>query len=363
VHWLFWRSEADGAVIGAEVDRSALLAELLARLPSTDPDDRRDARFVLAEAGRVLYQWGGYSPADGEEPRARRDFGPPLEAWTLEAYAADASPDAAQAAAPVASLAAVLLALAGLAWYLHRESSRELREARERMSFVSQVSHELKTPLTNIRLYAELLERRLPPDDPRARQQLDVVVSESRRLGRLIANVLTFTRAGAAKPLARRTGVVDRIVEAVLAHFEPAFAAAGIAVELRRGASDPVSLDPDAVEQIVGNLLSNAEKYAAAGGYVGIATRREGEVTTIEVRDRGPGIPRDARDKVFQPFVRLSNRLTDGAAGTGIGLTIARGLARQHGGDLVAAPCEEGALFVVTLRTPPASPAPPEAPL
>jgi len=122
VHWLFWRREADGAVIGAEVDRSALLAEVLARLPATEPDGAAASRFALIEAGRILYQWGGYQPASGEEPRARRALTSPLEAWSLEVFAPDAQPGAATAAAPAASLAAVLLALGGLAWYLHREA-------------------------------------------------------------------------------------------------------------------------------------------------------------------------------------------------------------------------------------------------
>ncbi len=93
---------------------------------------------------------------------------------------------------------------------------------------------------------------------------------------------------------------------------------------------------------------------------MGIRTSAAGDVTTVEVSDRGPGIPREARERVFQPFVRLSDRLTDGVAGTGIGLTIARELARQHGGDLVAAPSQQGARFVLTLRTPPV-PVPGEA--
>ncbi len=360
VHWLFWRREADGAVVGAEVDRSALMADILAALPATEPGGTAESRFAVIEAGRVLYQWGGYDPAAGEQPRARRTLSSPLEAWSLEVFATDPLVGAAVTLAPIASLAAVVLALAGLAFYLHREGSRELREAAQRISFVSQVSHELKSPLTNIRLYAELLERRLPPADERAREQLAVVVDESRRLGRLIANVLTFTRRGSAvRPLAPRPGVVDETVAAVLAHFEPAFAAAGFAVEFHRGAAEPALFDADALEQIVGNLLSNAEKYAAAGRYVGIRTGRGGDITTIEVEDRGPGIPREARERVFQPFLRLSNRLTDGVAGTGIGLTIARELARQHGGDLVvgpSAPGEPGARFVLTLRTPPTPP-------
>ncbi len=209
---------------------------------------------MLAEAGRVLYQWGGYSPAAGEAARARRALAAPLESWTIEVFAPDPPLAAGAALAPIASVAAAAIALAGLALYLHRESSRELREAAQRMSFVSRVSHELKTPLTNIRLYAELLERRLPASDTRAKEQLAVVESESRRLGRLIANVLTFTRRGeAARPLVTRPAVVDDGRGGARA-LPTAFEAAGFVVELERGAGERVSVDSDAVEQIVGNL-------------------------------------------------------------------------------------------------------------
>ena len=123
-------------------------------------------------------------------------------------------------------------------------------------------------------------------------------------------------------------------------------------VELDGQAKARVELDADALEQIVGNLLGNVEKYAADGGRVRVATVQQGETTTITVSDRGPGVPEGRREAVFEPFRRLSDKLTDGVAGTGIGLAIARDLARMHGGDVRCVPASRGACFQVELHTP-----------
>jgi signal transduction histidine kinase len=84
-----------------------------------------------------------------------------------------------------------------------------------------------------------------------------------------------------------------------------------------------------------------------------ISSRQQGDTTTITVADSGPGIPKDQEERIFEPFHRLSNKVSDGVAGTGIGLSIARDLARKHGGDLRAAASSAGARFQLDLRTPP----------
>jgi signal transduction histidine kinase len=228
-----------------------------------------------------------------------------------------------------------------------------MREAAVRVSFVNRVSHELKTPLTNIRMYAELLRERLNDADPDAARHLGVIVSESQRLSRLITNVLAVApkEQGGPRP-PTSVGVVDTCVDIVIGQFAAAFAARGVQVAFNRGAGSPVQLDRDALVQILGNLFSNVEKYAAGGGRLEITTSQEGSITTVVVADRGPGIPAGQEDRIFEPFVRLSNRLTDVATGTGIGLTIARDLARQHGGDLQVTSSTSGARFALTLRTP-----------
>src|SRR5207244_3501290 len=121
-------------------------------------------------------------------------------------------------------LAAVLLALLLLALYFHRESTRALRDAAERVSFVTRVSHELKTPLTNVRLYAELLEDSLEGSDEGTLKRLGIIVSESQRLARLINNILTFSKHRQNKlSIQEQPVVIDDLVEGVLEQFTPLF--------------------------------------------------------------------------------------------------------------------------------------------
>ena len=115
-------------------------------------------------------------------------------------------------------------------------------------------------------------------------------------------------------------------------------------------ASEPARIDADFLEQIVGNLISNVEKYAAAGKSLRISSRVESGSAIVDVADAGPGIPKSDHDRVFAPFVRGSNEIR-AVAGTGIGLSIARELARLHGGDLTLLESTTGCVFRVVLRS------------
>ena len=344
----------------AEINRTRLLAELIASLPETDAlaPELTEGRIRLVDSGgRALYQWGAFQAEENSRPAALLSLGAPLGAWSLEYHSSSAVFGSALTSGFLINLAAGLALLGatviGLTYYFYREQSREMRQAVQRVSFVNQVSHELKTPLTNIRMYAELLEKDTDGKNERLRRHIDVIVSESRRLSRLIGNVLTFSRKQ------RRTlemhptlGVVDDVLQNVLDHFRPALDAKEIQVEFKRGAPESVSFDADALEQIVGNLISNVDKYGAAGKYMELASRRLGDLVEITVTDRGPGLPPREKQRIFEPFCRVSSTHTDGVAGTGIGLAIARELARLHGGDLELDPTEVGARFRVTLHSP-----------
>ena len=110
-----------------------------------------------------------------------------------------------------------------------------------------------------------------------------------------------------------------------------------------------MNLDPEIFSQIFSNLLSNAEKYSP-GSSVSIEPRQEDQLLTVTVQDSGPGIANSKHNSVFDPFVRLDDRATEGVTGTGIGLSIARDIARLHGGDLTLSPTPEGATFVFSLK-------------
>ena len=367
VHLIFWWRDAPGQVVGAELNEVRLKADVVGALPDTDPYDpsMADARFVLRDSvGGVIYQWGGYEPGDEETAQAGIALSAPLSAWRLDYY----GPDALAATgfgrgawfnvlSGLALLGATVIALAA---YYYRESARDLREAAQRISFVNQVSHELKTPLTNIRMYAEMLDRDLDEADQTPRRRLDVIVSESQRLSRLIGNVLTFSRKQrSALRLHAARGNVDEVVRQVLDHFEAPLRAKGVELQFTASASRDAEFDRDALEQIVGNLLNNVEKYAASASRVDVATTQDGDCVSVTVADDGPGVPPADCARIFQPFYRVSNKLTDGVAGTGIGLAIARDLAQLHGGDLTLDPSDRGACFKLVLHAPQTDPGEP----
>lgn len=362
IHLIAWsRVPKSDRVIGVEVERMRLLADVLAALPAAgvDEDLPRDARVQLRDAtGRVLYAWGGFEPAPDLAPLAGLKLNAPLSAWSLEYFSGESLYTQTTSHASLVNLAwvigAVVLGSILLAIWFYREHCRDIREASQRVSFVNQVSHELKTPLTNIRMYAEMLESKTGGADPGVQRCIHVVVSESQRLSRLISNVLTFSRAGQDKlKVQPRPGVIDEVVASAIDHFRPMLEKAEFEIDFERGAAEPCTFDPDALEQILANLIGNVEKYAKDGLLLKIVSHLNGKSCEITVCDRGPGIPSAKRELVFQPFERLSDKLSD-AAGTGIGLSIARNLARLHGGDVVvcdpAAAGDSGACFRVTFN-------------
>lgn len=356
---MLWTRE--GQRIGAaEVNRSRLLADLVAALPETDAmaPQLRDGRIQLLDStGALLYQWGAVAEGEALECVARIPLRAPLSAWSLEYVATGGGTPGSMGTGEmlltvVPSLIALALAVTGLAVYFYREQSREAREAAQRVSFVNQVSHELKTPLTNIRMYAELLEKETDENDAKLQRYLGVIVAESQRLSRLIANVLTFSRGQRqALQLHPLRAVPDDVIRAVMEQFAPSLEAGGIAAELDLAATRECLLDADVLGQIVGNLVSNVEKYGAAGKWMRVESRQsEGEIR-VTVEDRGPGVPAGERERIFAAFYRIHSSLTEGVSGTGIGLSIARELARLHGGDVVLEEDkQDGARFRVTLR-------------
>ncbi len=358
---IFWQRDASGTVRGAELERVRLLADLVAALPAQDAAAFPDGSIALVDArGDVVYRWGGYVPTTAEAPQARLPLPAPLGAWTLVHHVAPQALATATARGDVALVAAAgaaALVLVLLALWFWREQGRILAEAKERVSFVNQVSHELKTPLTNIRMYAELLQADLADEDGGSQRHVEVIVTESQRLSRLIANVLTFAkRERETLRLSPRPGRLDDVLREVVQQFTPAFEKKGLAIELEAGAPGQVALDSDAVSQILANLFSNVDKYAAGGKRVRVVSQQTNGKSEVVISDQGPGIPSAFAEKVFAPFFRMSDRVTEGASGTGIGLTLARELARLHGGDLVLVPGSPGATFRLTLSTPPAQP-------
>ena len=342
--FLYWQNTKGGFTLGIEVERSAFLSSVLSHLPThTMPGCIR----LVAADGAVLHHEGAYEPADGKVAAMTLACAYPMHHWHWE-YVPALNEQATGVTWPFwLGFAGVAALLAGVSVIVFTTYQRHMRQAAQRVSFVNQVSHELKTPLTNIRLYTDLARGASAPDSDR---YLNVVEEESSRLSRLIHNVLTFARQERQQlEVSPSAGDMGALLSRVVEGWKPALQRKGIAASLSVETTSPVLFDADATEQILGNLLSNIEKYAVGATQALVRLSESQGFAEIRVTDDGAGIPAKAMRHMFQPFYRARSDLTEGVSGTGLGLSIARGLAEAQGGGLELLPASKGACFVLRL--------------
>jgi two-component system sensor histidine kinase KdpD len=264
----------------------------------------------------------------------------PIDAWKIE------SPEQRVLFATFCRQTAVALERALLADDA-REAERRAEREELRNSLLSSVSHDLRTPLASITGAATaLLAGDAAGREPR-RDLLETIAEEASRLNRLVGNLLDMTRLESGGLEVRREWTpIEEVIGAALARSEPLLR--GREVKLDVPESLPlVPIDGVLVEQVLLNLIENAAKYTPAGSPSEVAAWGAPALVTVEVRDRGPGVPDDEREAIFEKFVRGK---TPGRPGTGLGLAIARGIARAHGGTVTVSSREGGgAAFRLTL--------------
>jgi len=224
-----------------------------------------------------------------------------------------------------------------------------------RRDFVANVSHELKTPLTAIRGFAEtLVSADVPPED--VEKYLSVILRHAERLSNLIEDLLELSRIESRKqPL--RVGPVDvaRVAASIMAGMEPQLRARDLDVELVPGDAPAALADRGAVEQILTNLLDNAAKYTNPGGHVEVRVGSEGHAVRIDVRDDGVGIPKQDLPRIFERFYRVEKARSRDLGGTGLGLAIVKHLVQAMDGEIhVASEVGRGSTFTILLPEAPA---------
>ena len=245
-----------------------------------------------------------------------------------------------------------LILLAGL-YAIYALGVRQLDLIQQRSDFVSAVSHELKTPLTSIRMYAEMLREGWVDDLQKQKTYYDFIFFETERLSRLITNVLQFSRLskrGVAVEL--KNLEVSRLLDVVRSKVDSQVQASGFSVtfSIEGDAERKVSADEDSFVQIFTNLVDNAIKFS------GQAERKEILVgcraladkdTFFFVRDFGPGIDSRQMKKIFDLFYRGENEMTRTTPGTGIGLALVRALAETMHGEVTLENMKPGAEFTI----------------
>lgn len=210
------------------------------------------------------------------------------------------------------------------------------READEiKSTFVSVISHELKTPVALIQGYAETLLRKDASWDPRTRQEsLEVILEESDRLNHLIDNLLDASRLEAGKlPLELEPTPLDTLAERAAERFRTQTDVHDIQVDFP--SSFPVVRgDPARLEQVLNNLLSNAIKYSPEGGRIDVKGRSTTDEVIVTVADQGMGIPFEEQPHLFESFFRGSREYQRQTSGAGLGLYLAQAIVEAHGGRI-----------------------------
>ena len=378
--WFGWRQESPVRTHGVQLESKEVLRSLRSAFPKNLVEGES---FALKDDLGSVVSRAGQPPAKSERiAKVTVPVGGELPGWNLDAFRVLPAqvvlpptelPDeglvnksfslgssiegewggylAFSSVIALILVAALLLGGSVLLIQVRRNSLEAVRKT----TFVSNVSHELKTPLTTIRMYGEMLGDGIVKDEGKRKGYLETIISESQRLTRLVNNVLDFGRIERGEKSYNREEVeLGSAVGNILETQRPCLEAAGLKLEWSDDSEGVVAkLDPDVLEQVLLNLLDNLVKYAGDGKYAGVRLAREAKIVSMEVSDLGPGIPSEQRERIFETFHRVDDSLTSNKPGCGIGLGIARKLVEDMGGRITCEANEpKGAKFRIVFPHP-----------
>jgi len=235
---------------------------------------------------------------------------------------------------------------------LEIEEGRRDELDRLKDEFVLTASHELRSPLTSVQGFAELLMLDADSLTPRQRETVEIILDNCRHLVRLLNDLLDLARSDAGRLAIRPqptevAPLVEDVVRTMRAQTEAASQTLG--EEIQPGLPS-INVEPDRIRQILVNLLTNAHEYSPEGASIGVAARAVGAEVEISVSDNGPGIPADQLERIFERFTRGDAGLTQRVGGTGLGLAISKSLVELHGGSIaVESAPGQGSTFRVRL--------------
>ncbi len=255
-------------------------------------------------------------------------------------------------AALVVAWGMLALTAAAVGWLLWQT----LQLSERRAAFVSAVTHELRTPLTTFRLYTEMLTDGLVQDPEQQQSYFRTLHREANRLMHMVENVLAYARLEKGRPTNRTEELsLGELLDRCSPRLSQRVSESPLRLELtvsEQVRDTRLTTNAMAVEQVLFNLIDNACKYAvdATDPRITIEADATDLQVTIRVRDFGPGLSATARRQLFEPFGKSSTQAAETAPGIGLGLSLARRLARNLGGDLACNPLDQaGLIFELTL--------------
>jgi len=283
------------------------------------------------------------------------NFDRPFSNWKAGIGLKDTNVDELARSSFLHSAGATLLVLVflfcGMALTI-RATDREARLAQAKSNFVSNVSHELKTPLSLLSLFSEILELGRVNSEEKKTEYYRIIRHESLRLNKMIDNILDFSKIEAGrKTYVFADGDMAEVIEQVLSSYRYQIVNSGFDIQTNIQASlPPVSIDRDAMAQAISNLLDNAIKYSGEVKQLSITTETLGADLSIEIADHGIGIPRAEQAKIFEKFYRVGNGLVHDVKGSGLGLSLVKHIIEAHRGTIsVESDVGKGSRFTILL--------------
>ncbi len=345
-----------GVLLDEGFVRDELIARSISDASAGHPSHASDAPSAVAvtisdENRRVLYSNGaaqnGYLlESNLERPLSGWKAGIGLKNTNLEDLARNSFLHSAGATVLV-----LVFLLCGVALTI-RATDREARLAQAKSNFVANVSHELKTPLSLISLFSEILELGRVNNEEKKAEYYRIIRHESRRLNKMIDNILDFSKIEAGrKTYDLADGDVAEVIEEVLSSYRYQAVNSGFDIQTNLQPDlPPVLIDRDAMAQAISNLLDNAIKYSGEAKRLSITAETRGGALSIEIADHGLGIPRDEQAKIFEMFYRVGNGLVHDVKGSGLGLSLVKHIVEAHRGTVsVESEVGHGSRFTILL--------------
>lgn len=306
---------------------------------------------VSDENGRVLFssgtaQGGHVFESNLDRPFSNWKAAVGLKNTNLDDLARDSFLHSAGA-----TLLVLVFLLVGIALAI-RATDREARLAQAKSNFVSNVSHELKTPLSLLSLFSEILELGRVPSEEKRTEYYKIIRHESLRLNKMIDNILDFSKIEAGRKTYNfADGDMAEVIDNVLSSYRYQIINSGFDVQTSIQPGLPrVSMDREAMAQAISNLVDNAIKYSGQVKQLSIKTETRGPDMAIEIADRGIGIPRAEQAKVFEKFYRVGNGLVHDVKGSGLGLSLVKHIVEAHKGTIsVEGDAGTGSRFTILL--------------
>ncbi len=338
---------------GFEIDKQYLIVDLLPRILSTIDLGKDVVVGIVDEKAEIQY------PRDRSgiwDHLVAENFSQIFPSWKValfhrEGKTIDALVEKDKQIYLGLFVGIMLVMLVGMVITV-RAASHELEVSRMKAEFVSNVTHELKTPLALIRMFGETLETGLVTDEAKRHEFYQIIRKESERLTHLINNVLDFSKMDAGiKEYTFEEADLAEVVRSTLEAYKFHIREVGFEMVSEIPAEPMIAtVDKDAISQAILNLLSNATKYSKDEKYIGVVLRKNSTDVILSVEDRGVGIPKEELPKIFEKFYRVGTAKTRETRGSGLGLALVKHIVKAHGGEVeISSEVGRGSTFTITI--------------